>query len=69
MWKKVVKYVKQNGIVQVGQAVSARVGRNDVSGNAKTVSLLYAVFHFSNALNRKEHYLLIFILIKILFLI
>ncbi|EGP8492697.1 ribonuclease, partial [Listeria monocytogenes] len=29
MWKKVVKYVKQNGIVQVGQAVSARVGRND----------------------------------------
>ncbi|MEF3401398.1 hypothetical protein V4R14_11430, partial [Listeria monocytogenes] len=28
MWKKVVKYVKQNGIVQVGQAVSARVGRN-----------------------------------------
>ncbi|AEO26053.1 YihY/virulence factor BrkB family protein [Listeria monocytogenes] len=46
MWKKVVKYVKQNGIVQVGQAVSARVGRNDVSGNAAQLAyyMLFSIF-------------------------
>ncbi|EQC0600370.1 YihY/virulence factor BrkB family protein, partial [Listeria monocytogenes] len=45
-WKKVVKYVKQNGIVQVGQAVSARVGRNDVSGNAAQLAyyMLFSIF-------------------------
>ncbi|HFK6620992.1 TPA: YihY/virulence factor BrkB family protein, partial [Listeria monocytogenes] len=43
---KVVKYVKQNGIVQVGQAVSARVGRNDVSGNAAQLAyyMLFSIF-------------------------
>ncbi|EAE6504484.1 YihY/virulence factor BrkB family protein [Listeria monocytogenes] len=46
MWKKVIKYVKQNGIVQVGQAVSARVGRNDVSGNAAQLAyyMLFSIF-------------------------
>ncbi|EOZ0737297.1 YihY/virulence factor BrkB family protein [Listeria monocytogenes] len=46
MWKKVVKYVKQNGIVQVGQAVTARVGRNDVSGNAAQLAyyMLFSIF-------------------------
>ncbi|MDJ1598988.1 YihY/virulence factor BrkB family protein [Listeria monocytogenes] len=46
MWKKVVKYVKQNWIVQVGQAVSARVGRNDVSGNAAQLAyyMLFSIF-------------------------
>ncbi|EAC7027245.1 YihY/virulence factor BrkB family protein [Listeria monocytogenes] len=46
MWKKVVKYVKQNGSVQVGQAVSARVGRNDVSGNAAQLAyyMLFSIF-------------------------
>ncbi|EEL2850179.1 YihY/virulence factor BrkB family protein [Listeria monocytogenes] len=46
MWKKVVKYVKQNGIVEVGQAVSARVGRNDVSGNAAQLAyyMLFSIF-------------------------
>ncbi|EAF6578575.1 YihY/virulence factor BrkB family protein [Listeria monocytogenes] len=46
MWKKVVKYVKQNEIVQVGQAVSARVGRNDVSGNAAQLAyyMLFSIF-------------------------
>ncbi|EID5103788.1 YihY/virulence factor BrkB family protein [Listeria monocytogenes] len=46
MWKKVVKYIKQNGIVQVGQAVSARVGRNDVSGNAAQLAyyMLFSIF-------------------------
>ncbi|HAO6547066.1 TPA: YihY/virulence factor BrkB family protein [Listeria monocytogenes] len=46
MWKKVVKYFKQNGIVQVGQAVSARVGRNDVSGNAAQLAyyMLFSIF-------------------------
>lgn len=46
VWKKVVKYVKQNGIVQVGQAVSARVGRNDVSGNAAQLAyyMLFSIF-------------------------
>ncbi|EAE8346432.1 YihY/virulence factor BrkB family protein [Listeria monocytogenes] len=46
MWKKVVKYVKQNGIIQVGQAVSARVGRNDVSGNAAQLAyyMLFSIF-------------------------
>ncbi|EAE9182490.1 YihY/virulence factor BrkB family protein, partial [Listeria monocytogenes] len=46
MWKKVVKYVKQNGIVQVGEAVSARVGRNDVSGNAAQLAyyMLFSIF-------------------------
>lgn len=44
--EKVVKYVKQNGIVQVGQAVSARVGRNDVSGNAAQLAyyMLFSIF-------------------------
>ncbi|MBC1807830.1 YihY/virulence factor BrkB family protein [Listeria cossartiae] len=46
MWKKVVKYIKHNGIVQVGQAVSARVGRNDVSGNAAQLAyyMLFSIF-------------------------
>ncbi|MBF2537616.1 YihY/virulence factor BrkB family protein [Listeria marthii] len=46
MWKKVVKYIKYNGIVQVGQAVSARVGRNDVSGNAAQLAyyMLFSIF-------------------------
>ncbi|MBC6139062.1 YihY/virulence factor BrkB family protein [Listeria innocua] len=46
MWKKVVKYIKHNGIVQVGQTVSARVGRNDVSGNAAQLAyyMLFSIF-------------------------
>ncbi|MDT0018199.1 YihY/virulence factor BrkB family protein [Listeria swaminathanii] len=46
MWKKVVKYIRHNGIVQVGQAVSARVGRNDVSGNAAQLAyyMLFSIF-------------------------
>ncbi|EAC7886354.1 YihY/virulence factor BrkB family protein [Listeria monocytogenes] len=46
MWKKVVKYTKKNGIVQIGQAVSARVGRNDVSGNAAQLAyyMLFSIF-------------------------
>ncbi|MBC1572585.1 YihY/virulence factor BrkB family protein [Listeria sp. FSL L7-1426] len=46
MWKKVVKYIKHNGVVQVGQAVSARVGRNDVSGNAAQLAyyMLFSIF-------------------------
>ncbi|MCD2254924.1 YihY/virulence factor BrkB family protein [Listeria cossartiae subsp. cayugensis] len=46
MWKKIVKYIKHNGIVQVGQAVSARVGRNDVSGNAAQLAyyMLFSIF-------------------------
>lgn len=46
VWKKVVKYIKHNGIVQVGQAVSARVGRNDVSGNAAQLAyyMLFSIF-------------------------
>ncbi|MBC1376756.1 YihY/virulence factor BrkB family protein [Listeria sp. FSL L7-0091] len=46
MWKKVVNYIKHNGIVQVGQTVSARVGRNDVSGNAAQLAyyMLFSIF-------------------------
>ncbi|HDI0349629.1 TPA: YihY/virulence factor BrkB family protein [Listeria innocua] len=46
MWKKVVKYIKHIGIVQVGQTVSARVGRNDVSGNAAQLAyyMLFSIF-------------------------
>ncbi|EKZ4847753.1 YihY/virulence factor BrkB family protein [Listeria monocytogenes] len=46
MWKKVVKYAKKNGIVQIGQTVSARVGRNDVSGNAAQLAyyMLFSIF-------------------------
>ncbi|EDF4889192.1 YihY family inner membrane protein [Listeria monocytogenes] len=46
MWKKVVKYTKKNGIVQIGQTVSARVGRNDVSGNAAQLAyyMLFSIF-------------------------
>lgn len=46
VWKKVVKYIKHNGIVQVGQTVSARVGRNDVSGNAAQLAyyMLFSIF-------------------------
>lgn len=46
VWKKVVKYTKKNGIVQIGQAVSARVGRNDVSGNAAQLAyyMLFSIF-------------------------
>ncbi|ECL8007284.1 TPA: YihY/virulence factor BrkB family protein [Listeria innocua] len=46
MWEKVVKYIKHNGIVQVGQTVSARVGRNDVSGNAAQLAyyMLFSIF-------------------------
>ncbi|HHQ0834748.1 TPA: YihY/virulence factor BrkB family protein [Listeria innocua] len=46
MWKKVVKYIKHNRIVQVGQTVSARVGRNDVSGNAAQLAyyMLFSIF-------------------------
>ncbi|EAC6873988.1 YihY/virulence factor BrkB family protein [Listeria monocytogenes] len=46
MWKKVVKYTKKNGIVQIGQAVSARVGKNDVSGNAAQLAyyMLFSIF-------------------------
>lgn len=44
--EKVVKYIKHNGIVQVGQTVSARVGRNDVSGNAAQLAyyMLFSIF-------------------------
>ncbi|EHY0680939.1 YihY/virulence factor BrkB family protein [Listeria monocytogenes] len=46
MWKKVVKYAKKNGIVQIGQTVSARVGQNDVSGNAAQLAyyMLFSIF-------------------------
>lgn len=46
VWKKVVKYIKHIGIVQVGQTVSARVGRNDVSGNAAQLAyyMLFSIF-------------------------
>ncbi|EAH4163481.1 YihY/virulence factor BrkB family protein [Listeria monocytogenes] len=46
MWKKVVKYTKKNGIFQIGQTVSARVGRNDVSGNAAQLAyyMLFSIF-------------------------
>lgn len=46
VWKKVVKYIKHNEIVQVGQTVSARVGRNDVSGNAAQLAyyMLFSIF-------------------------
>ncbi|ECZ7680581.1 YihY/virulence factor BrkB family protein [Listeria monocytogenes] len=46
MWKKVVKYTKKNGIVQIGQTVSARVGQNDVSGNAAQLAyyMLFSIF-------------------------
>ncbi|EAF5659137.1 YihY/virulence factor BrkB family protein [Listeria innocua] len=46
MWKKVVKYTKKSGIVQIGQTVSARVGRNDVSGNAAQLAyyMLFSIF-------------------------
>lgn len=46
VWKKVVNYIKHNGIVQVGQTVSARVGRNDVSGNAAQLAyyMLFSIF-------------------------
>lgn len=46
VWKKVVKYIKHNRIVQVGQTVSARVGRNDVSGNAAQLAyyMLFSIF-------------------------
>lgn len=41
-----MKYIKHNGIVQVGQTVSARVGRNDVSGNAAQLAyyMLFSIF-------------------------
>lgn len=44
--EKVVKYTKKNGIVQIGQTVSARVGRNDVSGNAAQLAyyMLFSIF-------------------------
>ncbi|EAK8410201.1 YihY/virulence factor BrkB family protein [Listeria monocytogenes] len=46
MWKKVVKYTKKSGIVQIGQTVSARVGKNDVSGNAAQLAyyMLFSIF-------------------------
>lgn len=46
MWGKIIKSIKNNGIVQVGQAVSARVGRNDVSGNAAQLAyyMLFSIF-------------------------
>lgn len=46
MWEKIIKSIKNNGIVQVGQAVSARVGRNDVSGNAAQLAyyMLFSIF-------------------------
>lgn len=46
MWGKIIKAIKNNGIVQVGQAVSARVGRNDVSGNAAQLAyyMLFSIF-------------------------
>ncbi|AHI56220.1 YihY/virulence factor BrkB family protein [Listeria ivanovii] len=46
MWKKALKYVKHSSVFQVGQTVSGRIGRNDVSGNAAQLAyyMLFSIF-------------------------